>query len=171
MAASKGEKTSLEDALKKFEQAIKEIHSSNYKKALKLLTEIKETEIDRPELIEKVRNLSRICQRKLDKVDGKVPAKSPEIIYDYGVFCYNNGDFEEALEHFKKSLEAAGEKLDYVYYAMAATHAAQGQNDDALSLLKVAIELNETCRIYAANDPDFSKLADDGQFRKLLDLA
>ena len=169
MAARKEKKPSLENILKKFEQAMKDIYSSKFEKALKLFNEIQNSNLNRPELIEKAQSLSKLCERKLDKSDGGVTGDSPEVIYDYGIFCHNNGDFEEALAHFKKSLDAAGEKLDYVYYAMAATHAAQGQNDDALESLKIAVDLNETCRIHAANDPDFNELAEDDQFRSLLD--
>jgi len=148
---------------------LKDLYGSNFKRALKHLTEIEHSKINRPELIEKAQSLRRLCERKLDKSGGKLDSNSPEVIYDHGIFCHNNGDFDEALDHFKKSLAAADNKLDYVYYAMAATQTLQGQNDQALTSLKEAIKLNENCRIHASNDPDFVNLGEDEEFRALIE--
>lgn len=168
MAVRKVNKQTHNVILKKFDMVMKALYSSDFKRALKLLTEIKSSDVNRPELIEKAHRLQILCERKLDKSDGKISSDSPEVIYNHGVFCHNNGDFEDALDHFKNSLKLAGEKLDYIYYAMAATQAAQGQNDEALGSLKEAIDLNETYRIHAVNDPDFSNLAEDENFRILV---
>lgn len=169
MATRKEKKQSLDNILKKFEQVMKALYSSKFKQAQKLLTEIQSAEINRPELKEKAYCLSRLCDRKLEKSDGGVTSDSAEIIYNHGVFCHNNGNFDEALGLFKRSLDTAGEKLDYVLYAMAATQAAQNQNDDAMSSLKEAINLNKTFRIHASNDPDFTNLAEDDNFRILVE--
>jgi len=168
MAARQKKKESLDEVLKRLEKAMESLHNSDFKGALKLLTAIASSEIDRPEIIEKARQLQLFCERKLDPGDGKPSFTSPEVIYNYGVFCHNRGDFEEAAKHFKNSLKAAGKKLDYVYYAMAASLAAQGQKNEALSSLRQAITLNETLRVQAANDPDFSHLSEDEDFRGLL---
>lgn len=169
MVARKEKSQTLEEILKNFEQAMKDLYNSNFKKAHKILTDIESSDIDRPELIEKAQSLLKLCEKKLEKGDGVKGDESAEVIYDHGVFCHNNGDFEEALELFKKSLKTAGEKLDYVYYAMAASHAAQGQNNEALKSLKEAVSLNGIYRIHAANDPDFNSLSEDENFKRLVE--
>ncbi len=66
-------------------------------------------------------------------------AQAPDqgVYYDLGVFAYEAGDYEEALTHFERALEARP-KDPYVHHFLGKTCMALGRDDEAKSHLETA---------------------------------
>jgi tetratricopeptide (TPR) repeat protein len=169
MTAKKEKKNnSKDDLFGKFDSAMKALYSSDYERAEKHFKEIAEADTDRPEIIEKAQSMLKVCSRELSGDKDGNPGDTVEAAYDKGVYYHNNKELDKALDQFKQSQKMAGEKQDFIYYAMAATQALLGKKGQAVESLKEAIKLNETCRIYATNDPDFEKLSEEKDFKALV---
>jgi hypothetical protein len=67
-------------------------------------------------------------------------------------------------------LKLAGEDSDYIYYAMAAGKAQQGDLEEALQDLEKAIKMNKENSFFARNDPDFEAFAGHDGFCQLLGI-
>lgn len=83
-----------------------------------------------------------------------------------GVTYYMRDRYEEALDHYKKGLEANPSNRD-AYYNMACVYALKGDKDQALRYLNIAV-LNGYVQLDTlAQDPDLKALAGAEQFEKL----
>ena len=118
-----------------------------------------------PELLERCKMYSSICQRQMDK--HTLTFSTPEEHYDYAVSMLNTGYYEEAREEFG-SILAAHPEADYALYGLALLDAMTGHTQDCLGNLAKAIELNPKNRLQARVDNDFQSMADDPRFTELL---
>ncbi len=146
-----------------FGVAVRFFQKQNYNKAHEVFRKLTESSIR--EVADRARVHLRLCEQRLG---GRAPAlKSADDYYHLGVAELNARRLEEAIEHLKKADKAAPNRED-VRYALAAAHALRGNSQSALEHLKAAIALRPENRFQARHDDDFRSLADDPQFRQLV---
>ena len=76
---------------------------------------------------------------------------------------------EEALKLLEKALEYK-EKEGLVSYLAADVHSLMGQVDEALDLLKKAVQKDKNFAVLAQNEPDFEALWEDKRFKLITKL-
>ena len=150
-----------------YAQALSLLHQKKHKPASKQFTRLIETFPGEIEVITRAQSFLRICDRHLPEPQ-KDPARTPEEIFNQGVFYHNDGRYDKALGDYSRALKLSKKNNDHIYYAMAATELSMGNADDALNHLEKAIQLNEENRFFAYNDPDFEPLATNNRFRNLI---
>jgi tetratricopeptide (TPR) repeat protein len=150
-------------AFQHYQAALQLLQQAKYERALAAFEKLSSTA---PlTLQERCKIYIATCQRQLDQ--HKLAFASPEEHYDYAVARLNNGDYEEAREHFNRIL-AEDPAADYVFYGLALLNAITGQSQECLSNLARAIELNPRNRLQARVDNDFQNMVDDPRFTELL---
>ena len=83
-----------------------------------------------------------------------------------GVTYYMRDRYDEALDFYKKSLEANPGNRD-AYYNTACVYALKGERDQALRYLKIAV-LNGYISLETLNqDPDLKSLREEPEFKEL----
>ena len=93
--------------------------------------------------------------------------ESADDYYLYGVLLLNDGRPQDALEAFAEALsQAPGD--DRTLYCQAAAMAQSGDIETAIETLREAVDINDSNRIYAVNDPDFVPLRVHDDFRDLV---
>ena len=168
MRAEKSQKVRAEkDVYSVYEEALRLLHERKYEKAQSVLEKLVDAASDQLELLARVNELIRVCRKRI--VEKEPPDLKPDFLVDRGVMLHNSGQYEEALRLFEQAAKAKGGGVqDHAHYAMAATEAALGNTDKAIQHLKKAIELKSDLRFLARSDPDFSALAEHGEFRELV---
>ncbi len=152
-------------ALGHLEKAIKLIYHKDFKKArveLKLLLENYPAE---QEILARARTYMQICNR--EDASHRKPVIGNDQLYTLGVLEHNQGDFENAIFHFRQSLEKNA-SADHIYYSLAASFALKGDLAEAIRNLQRAVELNEENRIFAKNDADFASLHGQKEFSDIV---
>jgi tetratricopeptide (TPR) repeat protein len=119
------------------------------------------------EIVARARTYLQICDR--EEAGRKKSPANPDEIYALGIMEHNQGDYDRAIAHFRKSLEKHPE-ADYIHYSMAASLAMKGEADAAIENLRRAIKLDEDSRVHARNDSDFSSLESHPEFQALVGL-
>ena len=92
--------------------------------------------------------------------------KTAEEMYNHGVVLFNNGDVEGALKILGVAAKQAP-KDDRIMYVRALALGVSGDEEGATEQLQAAININETNRVYAHNDPDFAPLHGNPRFQEL----
>ena len=154
-----------EKALKEFERGVGLLQKQSYSEAMERFQTIVGSFPQEKELTDRANVYLRICQNVLERKDPQ--PRKPEDSFYYGVIKANEANYDEAVRHLEKALQA-NPKDEKVHYVLASTLAAKGDRREALEHLREAIELNATNRIYARNDPDFEPLRDDENFQNLI---
>jgi tetratricopeptide (TPR) repeat protein len=164
--AVSGNTWDIEDkAIKEMERGVGHLYRQNYAEALERFQSILDAYPSEMELTDRARVYVRICQAMVDR---KSPAlKKPEDYFYAGVLKANEADYDEAVEHLRKALEASP-RDEKVHYVLASTLALKGDRQEALKHLQEAIGLNASNRIHALNDPDFEPLHEDDGFQNLI---
>ncbi len=145
------------------------LYDGDYASALRKFGQIEKERPDDVEVLARVRMLSRVCTDRIERKNEENHKRlTVEDFYNLAVFSHNSGQYDVAVEQFRKALEIAGKDLHYVHYGIAASRALQNKPDEAIHHLKVAIELKPDSRFIVANDPDFEKIEDSSEFRLLL---
>ncbi len=112
-----------------------------------------------------------------------------ETKYNMGILDVRNGKYADAVSNFGSynghnkalaqllsgsggavagTIDASNEKdMAYSYYLKAVAAAKGGNNADAISNLKTAIEKDGALKAYAKDDAEFVKLREDGGFKGL----
>ena len=104
-----------------------------------------------------------------DKVHKKHPSHM-DAFFHKGIELAELGKHERALEIFDKILSKHKDNVNIIY-AKSRSKAALGMYPEALGFLKQAISKNpKTMRIWAKEEPAFTKLHENEQFRKLVKL-
>ncbi|TDI14078.1 MAG: tetratricopeptide repeat protein [Acidobacteria bacterium] len=119
------------------------------------------------DLVDRARTYISLCRKQQEEartLDGF------DDFYHHGVYLGNRGDYDEALLYLNKALELEPDSSK-VHYSVASVLCLQGERDRALESLRRAVELDESTRIYAKNDPDFQSLHGDPEFNQLLGVA
>ena len=117
------------------------------------------------DLSERARMYSNACL--LQTAKGKTSFASHEEHYDYAVSLLNDGNYEDAREHFQQIL-LKQKAADYAFYGLALLASMTGDTQACIDHLTEAIRLNGQNRIQARSDSDFDGVADDPRFTELL---
>jgi tetratricopeptide (TPR) repeat protein len=150
-------------ALKFFSAAARYFQKQDYEKAQELFEKVAASAAR--ELAERARVHLVLCGQKLGR-----PAPAPKTAseyYDLGVAKLNARDLGQAIDFLNKADKADPDR-EHIQYALAATHAIQGNIDAALEHLKGAIALRSGNRYQARYDDDFQSLASDPRFQRLV---
>ena len=149
--------------LELFTTAIKLLGDGTTSKAKHLFEKLANTAT--PDLAERARVYLSICKKKTARP--RVDLKTVEDFYNNGIRLANEGDAPGAMNYLLEALKL-DPKCDYIYYAVATTHAVGENADGALEYLQKAIQINGKNRILAQKDPDFFFLEEDPRFTELL---
>jgi tetratricopeptide (TPR) repeat protein len=152
-------------ALKEYERGIQLIQKQNYSEARSHFQTVLDGHPHEREILDRARVYIRICNDMTEKRESH--PRKPEDHFYLGVIKTNDAEYDEALKHFEKALQASP-KDEKVHYLLASTLALKGERHQAIEHLKTAIDLNATNRIYARNDPDFEPLRDEDAFVSLV---
>ena len=92
---------------------------------------------------------------------------SPQSAYQSGVKKFSENDFDGSLEAFDKLAKKFPTQVA-VHYWLAKTHAMLGDNAKATESLEMAVRTGWCFRDYTRNDKSFGNLADDPEFKKVV---
>ncbi len=146
-----------------YESAVKLTHAGKYEKAHTAFNEMLNTAP--PELANSIRMYISSCVSHIHK--GTTTFESHEERYDYAISLLNNGQYEDAREHFEQILLDHG-SADYAFYGLALLASMTDNTIDCIEHLREAIRLNPQNRYQARGDSDFHNVADDPRFTELL---
>lgn len=149
-------------ALKNFESALHSFRKKDYEKAAALFEKVAMGGVR--EMADRARVHLRLCEhmRRREK-----PPKTAEDYYARGVVALNSRELDIAVQYLSKS-DKMMPRQEYVHYSLAAAYGLQGDADNALSHLEIAIKLRPQNRVQARHDGDFQGLAGDPRFIRLL---
>jgi len=108
---------------------------------------------------------ARMCEQRLEAA-GPVLNTSEER-YNYAITLMNSRDLAGAQKHLRAVLDA-DPSADHALYALAACQCLGGDWHSAYENLKRAIDLQPRNRLAARQDPDFTAVADNPTFARLL---
>ncbi len=144
-------------------KALQAMQKGKYKDAAKGFEGII-AETDLPELLERARQMLRICQNQT--ATGAEEEVDPFL---RAVYEKNRGDFEAAMKICK---EGDRLKKDERFILLAASiHALQEHHDEAVAALTRAVEINPKNRVYAFHDPDFEGLRNAPEHSQIFELS
>lgn len=146
-------------AIKLFEEALQLFFAHEWRKAEALLGRVVE-EADFNQLADRARQFRAICQTKLAQEE---PIDNP---YLEAIALKNHQRVDAALGVVKKHGDVS--KDERWTYLAASLNALAGRDEEALSLLSRAIELEPRNRVHAYHDPDFQSLRHREGFSSLL---
>ena len=168
MREQRSKKDEYQKALAAYGQAVKEFQKGEFEKATESFKDfIEKFPVDK-EIVDRAKSYLAIAQKRPKKESA--PPKGFEDHYRFGVVKINQKDHAGAVKILEKALEYK-EKEGLVYYLLADVHCLMGQSDDALELLKKAIQKDKTFSIVAQNEPDFEALWEDKKFKLITKLA
>jgi tetratricopeptide (TPR) repeat protein len=157
--------SSVAKALKQYELGVKRWHDGALGKALDHFQAVLDAAPAHPTLLGRTRQYMAAIERR-----GRRAEFNPESADDFyllGVLLLNDGHPDQALDALGKSLDRAPGD-DRVIYCQAAALAQSGDIDNAIAMLREAVDTNDSNRIYATNDPDFVSLRVHEDFRDLV---
>jgi tetratricopeptide (TPR) repeat protein len=149
--------------LANYEAAIRLMQEGKYDKARTAFDKLLHTGAG--DLAERIRMYMNACEAQASK--GKNAFSNSEERYDYAVSLLNDGNYEDAREHFQGILKQ-DENADYAFYGLAVLSSMTGDTQTCLEHLTEAIRRNPRNRIQARADSDFQDMADDPRFTELL---
>jgi tetratricopeptide (TPR) repeat protein len=153
-------------AVRSFETGLRAFQKQNYDRAAEIFEKLVNN--DAREVAERAHMHLRLCRQRTSR-PGPSP-KSADEYYALGVAFLNARELELAVEHLSKA-DKLKPNQDHVRYALAASHALQGNADEAFAHLEAAFALRPENRVYARRDEDFQGLANDPRFRRLVSPA
>jgi len=154
-------KSSINEAIKSLDSAIKIMKKGQYDKAKELLAGLRDEHEQDLELRGKTTTLIKICEKSLNKPDKPFDASAsadPVELFNIGVFLHNSREYKEALKCFEKALKKSKDNADHYYYAMAASKVLLEDYEGALADLAKSFEISEENYFRVQNDPDFAAL-------------
>ena len=117
------------------------------------------------DLGDRIRMYIAACVAQIDH--GTTEFRSHEERYDFAISLLNQGDYEDAREHFQQIL-LDKDQCDYAFYGLALLASMTNSSHECLQHLAQAIRLNPQNRIQARSDSDFSNMSEDPRFTELL---
>ncbi len=158
-----GQDHSRKDALAMYEAALRLMQGGKYVEAHSAFQTMLGT--CPGDLADRVRMYMNACLSQAAK--GKTVFATHEERYDYAVSLLNDGNYEDAREHFTIILQQ-NDKADYAFYGLAVLASMTGDSHTCLEHLTEAIRQNPRNRIQARADSDFQDMTDDPRFTELL---
>lgn len=146
-----------------YESALKLMQSGKYDKAHQAFTQMLETAPQ--DLADRVRVYIAACVSQIEK--GSTKFESSEERYDYAISLLNQGQYDDARQHFQQIL-AQNDSADYAFYGLALLASMTGDTQECIDKLREAIRLNGQNRLQARADSDFEPVAEDPRFTELL---
>jgi tetratricopeptide (TPR) repeat protein len=146
-----------------YESALKLMQSGKFDKAHAAFSQMLENAPQ--DLADRVRMYIAACVAQIDK--GATKFESQEERYDYAISLLNQGQYEDAREHFRQIL-AENNNADYAFYGLALLASITGDTQECIEHLTEAIRLNGQNRLQARSDSDFEAMTEDPRFTELL---
>ena len=146
-----------------YETALKLMQSGKYEKAHAAFNDM--LAIAPQDLADRIRMYIAACVGQIDK--GSTKFNSHEEQYDYAISLLNQGNYEDAREHFQELLLDRTD-CDYAFYGLALLASMTNSSHECLEHLAEAIRLNPQNRIQARSDSDFANMVEDPRFTELL---
>jgi tetratricopeptide (TPR) repeat protein len=150
----------------KFGSAIEAMRGSEWDRACKLFVEVANASGDEPELGDRARTYSRICERRLAPKMAE-PTDNEERYYR-AVMLVNSGHVRDAIKLLDLALREEPSSVRCLY-ARASAWALEGRVDAAVADLRQAVAADPRVRFQAANDPDFEKIREEPPFIDLIE--
>jgi tetratricopeptide (TPR) repeat protein len=160
-------KDEYQKALAAFSAAVKEFQKGDFEKAAASFSEFIEKYPADKEVVDRARAYLAISLKKPKKES--VSLRGFEDHCRYGLAKINQKDYAGAVKVLEKALEYK-EKEGLVYYLLADAHNLMGQTDEALELLKKAVQKDKNFAVLAQNEPDFERLWEDKKFKLITKL-
>jgi tetratricopeptide (TPR) repeat protein len=149
--------------IKNFETGVRAFQKQNYDRAAEIFARLVDS--DARDVAERAQVHLRLCRQRTGR---PAPApKSADEYYALGVACLNGRDLQHAVEHLSKA-DKLKPNQDHIRYALAVSHALEGNVDAAFAHLEAAFALRPENRIHARRDEDFQGLVADPRFRRLI---
>ena len=156
------QQTDVVKALKIFEVGVKRFHDGAFGKAMESFQAVVAAGPPDAVLTARARQYLAGLERRARSSDFRPQNANDH--YLLGVVSLNAGNPSTALEAFALALDQAPGD-DRILYCQAAALAQKGDADAAISALRAAVDINDSNRIYAQNDPDFVPLRVHEDFR------
>jgi tetratricopeptide (TPR) repeat protein len=163
----RSKKDEYQKALAAFAVAVKEFQKGEFDKAAASFKDFIEKFPADKEVVDRARAYLAIAQKRPKK--DVVSLKTFEDHYRYAVTRINQKDYAGAIKLLEKALEYK-EREGLVHYLLADAHCQMGQTDDALELLKKAIQKDKSFAVIAQNEPDFEALWEAKKFKLITKL-
>ena len=142
-------------------KALQAMQNGKFKDAAKAFESII-AETDLPELLERARQMLRVCQNRTDPEGGDKVDPFLQAVYEK-----NRGNFEAAMKICQEGDRL--QKDERFLFLAASLHTLEERNDDAVATLARAIALNPKNRIYAFHDPDFEGLRNEPEHSQIFE--
>ena len=146
-----------------YESALKLMQAGKFEKAHVAFTQMLATAPH--DLADRIRMYVSACVAQISK--GTTSFETHEERYDYAISLLNQGNYEDAREHFQAIL-LKDKTADYAFYGLALLASMTGDTSACIEQLTEAIRLNTQNRFQARSDSDFDAVADDPRFTELL---
>lgn len=153
-----------EKALEEFGAAMKLFQKRDYPRAREAFRALLEKYSGEQEMGDRASGLMAICDRQMHAE--VVQPRNTEEECTQGVVLLNEGNVEEALEHFRKAAGDGGGAR--AWYLEACALAQAGRKDEAVLSLKKSVEADPSNRSRAANEKDFEVLHQLPEFQELM---
>ena len=167
MREQRSKKDEYQKTLAAFSVAVKEFQKGEFDKAASSFKDFIEKYPADKEVVDRARAYLAIAQKRPKK--DAVSLKTFEDHYRYAAARINQKDYAGALKLLEKALEYK-EQEGLVHYLMADAHSLMGQVDEALDMLKKAIQKDRNFAMLAQNEPDFEALWEDKKFKLITKL-
>ena len=151
-------------AVRAFEQALKLFNRHDYAAAKSAFEGVLTKFGDQFEIVARARTYLTICEQRLARTPSA--PRSPDALYDQGVFELNKGAIRDAISLFEKALKPQP-RADHVHYSLAAAYARLNDSPKALDALRRAISIRSVHRSHARRDLDFASLHSNEEFQQL----
>jgi len=153
-------------ALSSFNKAMKYFHKGDFDKAEQSLKDFIKSHSEEKELLDRAKLYLDIIQASGEQES--ISLKSFDDYYQYGVFRFNQGRYEEAIDLFKKANKKKAKQAK-VYYAIANAYCLMDEKDKCIANLRKAMELDEFYGILAQNETDFDVYREDEEFNSIFE--
>jgi tetratricopeptide (TPR) repeat protein len=163
----RSKKDEYQKALSAFGLAVKEFQKGEFDKAAATFKDFIEKFPADKEVVDRAKAYLAIVQKRSKKETPSL--KGFEDHYRYAVARINQKDYAGAVKLLEKALEYK-EQEGLVYFLLADAHSLMGQADEALELLKKAVQKDKNYSILAQNEPDFEDLWEDKKFKLIMKL-
>lgn len=160
---SGAESSERKSLLELYEQAIRLMGTGKYTEAHDAFKALLNGAPD--DLADRIRMYIAACVAQIDH--GTTEFRSHEERYDYAISLLNQGNYEDAREHFQQLLLDRTD-CDYAFYGLALLASMTNSSHECLEHLAEAIRLNPQNRIQARTDSDFANMSEDPRFTELL---
>jgi tetratricopeptide (TPR) repeat protein len=154
-------------AIRAFEHALKLFNRHDFSAARASFEQIIDSHADQTDIAAPVRTYLAICEQKMARASTKT--RSPDALYNQGVFEFNRGNVEDAIDIFERALKSEP-RADHLLYSLAAAYAREGEDVKAVEALRKAIAANPVHRSHARHDPDFTPLRSNREFLRVSGL-